>query len=57
MDISAMVDELINYYLIIAHKDISDSLKDKSEEEEESIAKRNISKLIFSIILHQSVYK
>lgn len=33
MDISAMVDELINYYLIIAHKDISDSLKDKSEEE------------------------
>ncbi|MDY5211423.1 hypothetical protein [Intestinibacter sp.] len=33
MDISIMADELINYYLIIAHKDISDSLKDKSEEE------------------------
>lgn len=33
MDISVMIDELINYYLIIAHKDISESLKDKSEEE------------------------
>ncbi|MDY4574764.1 MAG: hypothetical protein SPD90_06870 [Intestinibacter sp.] len=33
MDISIMIDELINYYLIIAHKDISESLKDKSEEE------------------------
>ena len=33
MDISIMADELINYYLIIAHKDILDSLKDKSEEE------------------------
>ena len=33
MDISIIIDELINYYLIIAHKDISESLKDKSEEE------------------------
>lgn len=33
MDISTMADELINYYLIIAHKDISDSLQEKSEEE------------------------
>lgn len=33
MDISIMIDELISYYLIIAHKDISDSLKGKSEEE------------------------
>ena len=33
MDISIIADELINYYLIIAHKDISDSLKDKSGEE------------------------
>lgn len=33
MDISIMIDDLINYYLIIAHKDISDSLKNKSEEE------------------------
>lgn len=33
MDISIMTDELINYYLIIAHKDISDSLQEKSEEE------------------------
>lgn len=31
MDISMMIDELINYYLIIAHKDISDSLKEKSD--------------------------
>ena len=33
MDISIMADELINYYLIIAHKDISDSLQEKSEED------------------------
>ena len=33
MDISIMADELINYYLIIAHKDLSDSLQEKSEEE------------------------
>ncbi|MGN1032887.1 MAG: hypothetical protein ACI4PU_05440 [Intestinibacter sp.] len=33
MEISEMIEELIDYYLIIAHKDISDSMKDKSEEE------------------------
>ena len=33
MDISIMADELINYYLIIAHKYISDSLQEKSEED------------------------
>lgn len=33
MEVSTMIDELINYYLIIAHKDISDSLAQKSEEE------------------------
>lgn len=33
MDITSMMDELINYYLIIAHKDISDSLKQKSDED------------------------
>ena len=33
MDISIMADELINYYLIIAHKDISDSLQEKADEE------------------------
>ncbi len=33
MDISMMIDELINYYLIIAHKDISESLKEKSDSD------------------------
>lgn len=33
MEISEMIEELIDYYLIIAHKDISDSMQDKSEEE------------------------
>lgn len=37
MDVSIMIDELINYYLIISHKDISDSLKDKSYDEIEKI--------------------
>lgn len=37
MDISTMTDELINYYLIIAHKDISDSLKEKSDDEIKSL--------------------